>query len=124
MGNKNMKQKFLNFTVTKIIIGIIGVGGIAAAGQLLSNELLNHTRIEKDFKNLIIGIIVSILSVITYCGLFRLYEKRKITEFSKIGIVRNILLGITLGAGLQVLTILIIYLNNGYSIISVHCCPR
>lgn len=58
--------------------------------------------------------------IIAYSYLFKFYEKRKITEFSKNNIVKNITIGIVLGVVLQSLTILVIYLKGGYSVISIN----
>jgi membrane protease YdiL (CAAX protease family) len=120
MHKKSIGQKILHFPLTKIIIGLYVCGGIVVFGQILIEKLLNITSINKDYKNLIIGISGAILSIISYTYLFKFYDKRKITEFSKIGIIKNLTIGIILGVVLQSLTILVIYLNNGYSIVSIN----
>lgn len=120
MKNKTVGQRILYFPLVKIIIGIIACSAVVAVGQLISNGLLNLTGLEKDYKNLINGILAAILSIITYRYLFSFYEKREITEFSKTGIIKNLTFGIIIGALLQSLTILVIYLNNGYSVISIN----
>ncbi len=120
MNQKNVGQKILHFTLTKIIIGLIVCGGIVGVGQTLIQQTLDFTSIDKDVKNLIGGIFVAILSIISYTYLFKFYEKRKITEFSKNGIIKNLAIGIVLGVILQSLTILVIYLKGGYSVISIN----
>jgi len=85
-----------------------------------NSKSIELTNIGKDFKNLIGGIFTAILAVISYTYLFKLYEKREITEFSKKGIIKNLSIGIVLGAILQSLTILVIYLKGGYSVISIN----
>jgi len=120
MNKKSIGQKILHFPLTKIIIGLIVCGGIVGVGQILFQKLLELTSIDKDLKNLIGGIFVAILAIISYTYLFKFYEKRKITEFSRKGIVKNLTIGIVIGAILQSLTILIIYLKGGYSVISIN----
>jgi membrane protease YdiL (CAAX protease family) len=120
MDKKTTGQKILHFPLTKILIGFIVCGGIVGSVQVLMEKRFNITGIDKDFKNLIIGFLVAILSIISYTYLFKLYEKRKILEFSKTGIIKFLLVGIILGVVLQSLTILVIYLNNGYSIVSIN----
>lgn len=120
MENENIGQKILHFPFTKIIIGLFVCGGIAYAGQLLIGRLLDSSTISKDLKDLITGIIVAIFTITSYTCLFRFYEKRKITEFSKAGILRNLILGVILGSILQSLTVLVIYLKGGYLIISIN----
>jgi len=120
MNKKNIGYKILHFPLTKIIIGLVVCGVIIGVGQTLIQKALELTSIDKDFKNLIRGIFVAILAVISYTYLFKFYEKREITEFSKKGIIKHLSIGIVLGAILQALTILVIYLKGGYSVISIN----
>tara|TARA_R100001369_G_scaffold74894_1_gene103678 strand:- start:331 stop:1206 length:876 start_codon:yes stop_codon:yes gene_type:complete len=120
MNKKNIGYKILHFPLTKIIIGLVVCLVIIGVGQTLIQKVLELTNIGKDFKNLIGGIFTAILVVISYTYLFKLYEKREITEFSKKGIIKNLSIGIVLGAILQSLTILVIYLKGGYSVISIN----
>jgi membrane protease YdiL (CAAX protease family) len=120
MRTKSIGQKILHFSLTKIIIGIIVVGGFVTLGQIGIGKLLNYTTIDKETINLIVGIIVAVLAIFSYTLLFRFYERRIITELSSKGIAKNLILGMFLGAILQSLTILIIYLKGGFSIISVN----
>jgi hypothetical protein len=120
MNKKNIGYKILHFPLTKIIIGLVVCVVIIGVGQALIQKVLELTNIGKDFKNLIGGIFTAILAVISYTYLFKLYEKREITEFSKKGIIKNLSIGIVLGAILQSLTILVIYLKGGYSVISIN----
>jgi membrane protease YdiL (CAAX protease family) len=120
MDKKNIGQKILHFPLTKIIIGLIVCGVIIGVGQTLIQKTLELTSIDKDLKNLIGGIFAAILAIISYTYLFKFYEKRKITEFSKKSIIKNLSIGIVLGVILQSLTILVIYLKGGYSVISIN----
>jgi uncharacterized protein len=120
MDKKNIGQKIFHFPLTKILIGLIVCAGIVTAGQLSVGKLLTHTAIPDDLKNLITGVIIAVLVVIIYIYLFKFYEKRKIIEFSTAGILKNLTIGILLGAVLQSLTILVIYLKGGYSVVSLN----
>ncbi len=120
MNQKSVGQKILHFPLTKIIIGFIVCVVIIGIGQLLIQRILDLTGIGKDLKDLIGGIFTAILAIISYTYLFKLYEKREISEFSKKGIIKNLSIGIGIGAILQSLTILVIYLKGGYSVLSVN----
>lgn len=120
MSNKSIGWKIMHFPLTKILIGLIVCGIIVGLGQALIKNALALTSIDKDLSNLIGGIVVAVLVVLTYTYLYKYYEKRNITEFSKKGIIKNLLIGIGLGAILQSLTILVIYLKGGYSVISIN----
>jgi len=120
MKVKSIGQKILYFPVTKILIGIIVVVGIYGVSQYFLSELLKLSSMTRELNNLTVGVISAILAIISYIFLYRIYEKRKITEFSKKGIVKNLTTGIVLGAILQSLTILVIYLKGGYSVLSIN----
>lgn len=126
MKNKNIGQKILHFPLTKIIIGIIVVLGVFAlsssllAGIYKSYLLSISDLLSKDVVDLILLIISIIFSVLAYIYLFKFYEKRKITELSAKGIVKNVSVGIVIGVTLQSLTILVIYLKGAYSITSIN----
>ena len=120
MSKKSIGQKLFHFPLTKIIIGFIVCVAIVRIAQTFIKKLMEISSFDKDFKNLIGGIFVAILAIISYSYLFKFYEKRKITEFSKKGIVKNLTIGIILGTILQSLTIFVIYLKGGYSIISIN----
>lgn len=120
MDKKSIGQKILHFPLTKIIIGLLVCGVIVSLGQLLVGKLLNLTVLDKDIKNLITGLVVAILAIVSYMYLYKFYEKREITEFSKNGILKSLTVGIILGVVLQSLTILVIYLKGGYSIVTIN----
>lgn len=120
MESKNIGHRIFHFSLTKIVIGIFVCIGIVSIGQIGIRKLLDLISIDRDYKNLISGIIVSILAICSYTILFRFYEKRKISELSTKGIGRNLIIGALLGSILQSLTILIMYLNDSFSVISVN----
>lgn len=120
MTQLTITQRILHFSIVKILIGFIFCAGIVAFAQIGLGKLLAVTSIGKDGKMLLIGIAVASLSIVTYTFLFRWYEKRNITELSIKGMGKNISTGICLGVVLQSLTILIIYLNRGFTVLSVN----
>lgn len=120
MDKKSIGQKMLHFPLTKIIIGLLVCGVIVSVGQLLVGKLLDLSALDKSIKNLITGLVVAILAIVSYTYLFKFYEKREIKELSKIGLFKNLTIGIVLGVLLQSLTILVIYLKGGYSIVSIN----
>ncbi len=119
MSNKVVKR-ILSFSLTKIFVGLVVCAGIATIAQIGIKKSLEHTPLKEDFKNLIGGGIIAVLFLIVYTTLYRFYEKREITELSKKGLAKNLITGIVLGASLQSLTIFVIYLYNGFTVISVN----
>lgn len=121
MSNKsNIGLRILHSPFTKIIIGLIVCVAAVSIAQIGVRNLLNLATINAEFKNLIGGSIAAILLLVVYSILYKFYEKRKITELSANGLAKNLISGILLGGLLQSLTIFIIYLNDGFSIISVN----
>ena len=117
---KKLGQRILHFSFTKIIIGIIVCVGVVALGQEGLKSLFEFSALGQEYKNLIISIAVAVLAVMSYIVLYKFYEKRKITELSVKGLSGNLFLGLVLGVLLQSLTIFVIYLNGGFSVISVN----
>lgn len=120
METLTTKQKIFNFPLTKIILGLIVCLLLINAGQAIAGKALLQTSLDKDYRNLIKGIIVSALALTSYIVFFKYYEKRAITEFSLNGLAKNLITGILIGVVLQSLTILVIYFNGGYAVAAVN----
>jgi uncharacterized protein len=120
MTNQTALQKISNFFITKIIIGIIVVGGSVALTEWSGRSLLNKTPLTDDVKNIIIAITESIIALMSYILLFRVYEKRQIKELSLSTFGKHALMGFLAGLILQSLFILIIYISGGYVVTHVN----
>jgi len=114
------KQKFLNSALIRIISGLLLCVSAFILAQQLVGIILDVTTIDKNYRNLIKGIIASSFVIFTYIFFYRKYEKREIGEFSTKGLLRNIILGVLIGTTLQGLTILVIYFWGDFQIISVN----
>jgi len=114
------KQKFLNFPLTKIILGLLLCFAAFIVAQQLTGKILDLTSVDKNYRNLIKGIIASSFVIRTYIYFYRKYEKREIGEFSSKGLLKNTTLGVLIGTTLQALTILVIYFFGNFQIISVN----
>lgn len=114
------KQKIFNFPLTKIILALIVTMALVIIGQQIIGKLLGLTALDRNYRNLIKGIFVSILALTGYILFFKYYEKRKVTELATNGLAKNLSIGILIGVVLQSLTILVIYVTGGFSIIAVN----
>lgn len=117
---KKLGHRILHFSFTKIIIGIIVCVGVVSLGQEGLKSFFEFSALGREYKNLIISIVVAVLAVTSYIVLYKFYEKRKITELSVKGLSRNLFWGLVLGVLLQSLTIFVIYLYGGFSVVSVN----
>lgn len=113
-------RKILYLPLTKILVGIIVCVAIIVTGQFSIRQLSDLFSINNDVKNLIEAITVAGLAICSYALLFSYYEKRRITELSGKGMTKFIVTGVILGILLQSLTILVIYLKGGYSVVSMN----
>jgi len=114
------KQKFLNSPLIRIIFGLLLCFAAFILAQQLVGKILDVTSIDKNFRNLIKGIIASLFVILAYIYFYRKYEKRQIGEFSTKGLLKITILGILIGATLQGLTLLVIYFLGDFQIISVN----
>jgi uncharacterized protein len=113
-------QRFLMFPLTRILVGVILISIIVGFSQTGMRSLLDHTEISPRIKTLLTGIMTGALSLLIYYFLFKFYEKRRITELSGRGLVKQLFTGACLGAFLHCLTILVIWLRGGFTIVSVN----
>jgi membrane protease YdiL (CAAX protease family) len=120
MDKKSIGQKIIHFPLTKIIIGVLVCGVVLSVGKLAMGKILNLTALDVSIKSLVTALVVAVFAIVSYTYLFKFYEKREVTEFSKKGLFKSLTFGIVLGVVLQSLTILVIYLKGGYSIISIN----
>jgi membrane protease YdiL (CAAX protease family) len=118
MESITTKQKFINFPVTRIILGLIVCFISFIIAQQLAAKMLDLTLLNKNYRNLINGIIASSAVISAYIYFFGKIEKRYINEFSVKGIGKSIITGILAGATLQGLTMLVIILTGGFEIVS------
>ena len=114
------KQKILQSALVKIILGAIIVLASVVIGQQIFLKIPGVSLLNSDVRNFIKGIFVSTLAIGGYWLFYSKYEHRIITELSPKGLWKNLFAGISIGSGLQVLTILVIYLFGGFTIIAVN----
>ena len=114
------KQKFINFPLTRIILGLLVCFISFIIAQQIVGKILDLTSLNKNVRNLIKGIIAASAVISSYIYFFRKFEKREIKEFSSKGIAKYLLVGTLIGVVLQSLTMLVIALNGGFEIISVN----
>ena len=120
MKNKSIKQTLLLHPVVRIILGLLVCFAAFIIVQNVVSKLLGLTGMDKDFRNLIKGIVASVAVIIAYKLFYRKIENREVTEISVKGIAKNLTFGIIVGLALQSLTVLVIYLNNGFKIVSIN----
>lgn len=119
MKSITKKTRILNWPLTRIILGLI-ICFIAFILAQQSGKILELTSLDKNYRNLIKGAIASAAVIVAYITFIRYSEKRVVTEFSSKGLAKNIIIGILLGVLLQCLTILVIFLNNGFEIVAIN----
>lgn len=115
-----IKQKFLNFPLTRIILGLLLCFAVFIFAQQLVGKILDATTIDKNYRNLIKGIIASSFVILSYIYFYKKIEKREIGEFSTRGLLKNSIFGVLIGITLQCLTILVIYFWGDFRLISVN----
>jgi membrane protease YdiL (CAAX protease family) len=114
------KQKILNSPLTRIILGLLLCFAVFIFAQQLVGKILDATTIDKNYRNLIKGIIASSFVILSYIYFYKKIEKRQIREFSSKGLLKITILGVLIGTTLQGLTILVIYFWGNFRILSVN----
>jgi membrane protease YdiL (CAAX protease family) len=120
METLTTKQKIFKSPVTKIILALIVFMAVVIIGQQIASKLLDLTSLDKNYRNLLKGLFVSISAVFSYILFFKKYDKRAVTELATSGLAKNLIVGALIGFMLQSLTVLVMYLNGSYSVESVN----
>jgi hypothetical protein len=100
------------------LVGVIICAAIPSGLTIGVKSLFKTLLLNNEIADILGGMIVASAVIICYMVLFKFYERRKIIEFSRNKLAMNLILGIALGAILQSMTILVIYLNKGFTVIS------
>lgn len=116
MNQKSIGYRILYFPLTKIIIGFLVCAGGAGIAQIGLMKILGRSEVQ----NLISGLIVTALILVLYSTLYKFYERRAITELSTAGLGKNLFMGIVIGVASQSLTIFVIILSGGFSMLSIN----
>ena len=113
-------KKFLHFPITKIIVGIAVPFSLFVVIQNFVLKPFFYSIIsEKSIADPIIIFISSIVLLVSYYFLFRLYDKRKITELSLKYLPKEMFGGFIFGFSIISLSIFILYLLGQYQAFSI-----
>jgi len=115
-----LKQKISNSSIIKAVLALLLFMAVVIIGQQIASKLLSLTPLDKNFRNVLKGLLVSSACILSYTVFFKKFEKRDITEFASKGFIKNVFLGTSIGFVLQSLTILVIYLNGSYTVAAVN----
>lgn len=118
MITSGLYSKLRRSSLVKIILGLMICLGSVIIGQQLFLKLPGISLLHADWRNLVKGAFVSILVTGSYWLFYHKYEHRVITELSVKNLWKKLLIGIVTGSVLQGLTLLVIYLYGGFSIIA------
>ena len=113
-------QKLLHFFLIKIIVAIAAIVAVVFLTQTFGQKLLGKTSLSENEQNFILALLNSGFALAVYIFLFRIYDKRKITELSSSNFYSFASIGFITGFILQSLFVLIIYLVAQYSILHVN----
>jgi membrane protease YdiL (CAAX protease family) len=124
---ENMNQKSMNafikkvlfFPITKIIVGIVVPFSLFVVIQNFVLKPIFYSIIHnKNIANPIIHCISLLVLLVSYYYLFRLYDKREITELSTKYIFKEMFGGFSFGFFTISLSIFILYVLGNYEVIS------
>lgn len=120
MELKSGTIKFINFPLTKIIVGVAVLIIAMLTVQKFSQDVIKHFGLSNELKSLIAALLASAVALGSYYYLFKFYENRKIRELSFNRVGYNAMLGLSVGFGILSMVILIMYFGKAYSIIDFH----
>jgi membrane protease YdiL (CAAX protease family) len=113
----SITRKILYFPLTRIVIGVV-VCGLA---MLATNSILKIVLgSEGDVVRIIRWLLSTTALLTAYYFLFKLYEKREVTELSKTNLLKEGLLGLSIGVLSISVVVLVFYVLGYYQVLSAN----
>jgi len=113
-------KKILHFPITKIILGIgLCFSLFVGIQNFISKPFLYSTISDKNIADPIIHSISLLVLLFGYYMIFRLYDRREISELSLKYLGKDMLVGVSLGFLTISLSIFILYLLGYYQFLSI-----
>lgn len=110
-------KQVLYFPLTRIIIGVV----VCGFAMLATNSVLRLIlRPEGDATRIIRWLLSTVALLAVYYFLFKRYERREITELSKTYLLKESLLGLSIGVICISLVIFTLYIMRYYEVLSVN----
>lgn len=103
-----------------MVVGIGVIVSLVAFIEWLHSSILDKTNLSNDVKALIVAIAEAFIATTGYIFLFRVYDKRRIYEFSAALLANNAVIGFLTGILLQSLFILVIYLGATFLVVNIN----
>ncbi len=97
MNNQTTLQKIIYFPLTKMVFGILVVGGSVALTEWAGQAIQSNIEMNDESRNVIVGATESFMALLSYILLFRFYEKRQIKKLSAVAFGKNALIGFAAG---------------------------
>jgi uncharacterized protein len=117
---KPFLTKFLFFPITKIVVGIgICFGLLVLVRNFITKPIFHSLISQKNIADTLINYISVALLLASYYYLFRVYEKREVTELSSHKIAKEGIGGFALGFLLVSVVIGVLFGLGYYSVISI-----
>jgi uncharacterized protein len=117
---KSIGNKILYFPLTKIILGLVVCTLMGSIGSLLLTGIVITVGMGHYAEMLLGNTAIAVFAAVGYTWLYKYYDKRRVTELSMRGFIRNAALGLLIGAGLQSLVILVIYIAGAFHVNSIN----
>ena len=113
-------SKIFYYPITRIVLGFIAIAAAIVLWQLGAMWVLKLLNASHSIKMGILYLGVGVVALLVYVLVYTYYEKRKIEELKISALPGYLLLGTIIGIGLQALTIFVMYLLGGYTIVSIN----
>lgn len=113
-------KRIFQHPVSRAILGLLACLVAFILVQNIASKLLEAVGTGKELRNFVKGALASVAVILTYRAFFGWIEKRKVNELSTKGVFKNIVIGVSVGVNIQLLTLGVIWLNGGFKILSVN----
>ena len=115
-------KRIIQFPVTKIILGIVFVFGSIIVGNVgieLTRKLFSDAEKPSHPWLVLMFAVMTILCILGYYAYVHLIERRRLTELSRAGALKELGMGCSIGFGLMTSIIFILWILGYYEVIAV-----
>jgi membrane protease YdiL (CAAX protease family) len=121
MPSPSLARKILSFPLTRLVIALLWVGGIAIGVSLALQSLRSHVVTDQSWLWGLVGVVIIVPAVLlAYWSYVRVLERRHLTELEGHDALPQLTRGALLGAGLYGATIAVLAVLGCYRPVGIN----
>lgn len=115
-----LMKRFIQFPVTRIILGILfTLIPIVAVNQIFRWVITEAEKPSPPWL-ILMFVLMTIFSILGYYAYVHLIERRRLTELSRTGALKELGMGCSIGFGLMTTIMIILWMSGNYKVVAIN----